>query len=241
MTQFVKKMFAWGQHCINALYPAQCIECGRYGELLCAVCAQKVVPLSSSVCFCCGRPQPAPVQFCLTCQNRAAHALQMARAAAIFSEPLRTAIHHLKYEQKPELAQILARYLVAVFQTAPWSQRAASIDAVIPVPIHAERRTERGYNQAELLAEWFCQTVALPMRAEWLWRWRATPSQVGLSAIERQRNVADAFRVQAAVRGQTILLIDDVYTTGATLNACADELARNGAKEIYALSLAMAA
>ncbi|MEZ4656362.1 MAG: ComF family protein [Caldilineaceae bacterium] len=165
----------------------------------------------------------------------------MTRAAAVFTEPLRTAIHHLKYEQKPELAQVLARYLVAVFRAAPWPQRTASIEAVIPVPIHDERRAERGYNQAELLAGWFCRTVNLPLRAEWLCRWRATTSHVGLSAAERQRNVADAFRVTGPVQGRTILLIDDVYTTGATLQACADELMRNGARRVYALSLAMAA
>ncbi|MEZ4706451.1 MAG: ComF family protein [Caldilineaceae bacterium] len=241
MTQFVDTLFSWGRHCVNALYPAQCVECGRCGDLLCDVCAQRVLPVSTIVCFCCGRPQPSPVQFCLTCQNRTTHALQMTRAAAVFTEPLRTAIHHLKYEQKPELAQPLARYLVAVFSAAPWPQRAAAIEAVIPVPIHADRRAERGYNQAELLAGWFCRTVNLPMRAEWLSRWRATPSQVGLSAAERQRNVVDAFRVTGMVQGRTILLIDDVYTTGATLQACADELMRNGARRVYALSLAMAA
>lgn len=165
----------------------------------------------------------------------------MVRAATVFREPLRTAIHHLKYEQKPELAELLARYLVAVFRCAPWSELREPVQAVIPVPIHQERREERGYNQSELLAESFCRAVNLPLRAEWLYRWRVTPSQVGLSAAERQLNVADAFRVNGPVLGQTILLIDDVYTTGATLQACADELARNGARRVYALSLAMAA
>jgi ComF family protein len=107
------------------------------------------------------------------------------------------------------------------------------------VPLHAERLRERGYNQAELLARAFCRQVGLPLRPRWLQRQRLTHSQVGLSAQERQANVAEAFSASAAVRGKSILVIDDVYTTGATLNACATAALAAGAANVVALALAI--
>jgi ComF family protein len=135
----------------------------------------------------------------------------------------------------------MARYLVAAFALPPWPALRHTIDAVTPVPLHDERRTERNYNQAELLARAFCEQTGLQLQIDWLERQRFTRSQVGLSAQGRRMNVADAFTAQEHVRGTSILLIDDVYTTGATLHACALALRQRGADRIYALALAMPA
>jgi ComF family protein len=153
--------------------------------------------------------------------------------------PVREGIHHLKYSNNTAIAPLLARYLVAAFFQPPWPQLRGRIDAVAPVPLHAERLRERGYNQAELLARAFCRQVKLPLRPHWLQRQRLTQSQVGLRAQERQENVADAFRAHPAVRGKSLLLIDDVYTTGATLNACAAAAQAAGAANVFALALAI--
>lgn len=155
------------------------------------------------------------------------------------SGPVREGIHHLKYNNGTEIAPLLARYLMATFQQPPWTQLHGWIDGVTPVPLHAERLRERGYNQAELLARAFCRRVGAPLRPHWLQRQRLTQSQVGLSAHERQSNMADAFSATPAVRGKAILLIDDVYTTGATLNACAMAALNAGATAVFALALAM--
>jgi ComF family protein len=160
------------------------------------------------------------------------------RAAALFTPPLRAAIHAFKYQNQPELAPLLARYLVAIYAQAPWQTLAQPITAVVPVPLHEQRLRERGYNQSELLAEHFCRAVGLPLQPNWLARIRETRQQVGLAPNERRTNVQGAFRATEAVAGQRLLLVDDVNTTGSTLRACAATALAAGASAVFALTLA---
>jgi ComF family protein len=162
----------------------------------------------------------------------------MARAAALHEEPLRSAIHALKYEGVTELAPSLARYLVATLQSVEWAPIVAAVDTVIAVPLHMARRNQRGYNQSELLAEQLCNACGLPLETDWIERHRDTRPQVGLSASERRSNVADSFTGSPALAGKCILLVDDVYTTGATLWSCADAAKQAGAHTVYALTVA---
>ncbi|MCB0064406.1 MAG: ComF family protein [Caldilineaceae bacterium] len=175
---------------------------------------------------------------CDACRHHADSALAMMRIAVIHATPVRESIHALKYRNRPELADILARYLVATVMRAPWRDLYLTTDGVVPVPLHEKRRQERGYNQSELLASAFCRQSQLPLRSEWLMRRRATQSQVGLSATERQQNVASAFVADHTVRGKRLILFDDVYTTGATIDACARALHTAGAAAVYGLALA---
>jgi ComF family protein len=163
----------------------------------------------------------------------------MLRAAALHTDPLRGAIHALKYEDRPELAGPLARYLTAAFAAESWGPYRAAIDAIVAVPLHAERFAERGYNQSELLAAAFGRAVGLPCRPDWIKRHASTRPQVGLTAQERRSNVAQAFAADPAVAGRALLLIDDVYTTGSTLNACATAARVAGARAVFALALAI--
>jgi ComF family protein len=163
------------------------------------------------------------------------------RAAGLHVSPLREFIHLLKYEQRPDLAPLLGRYLVAAFALPDWDDLRPYVNVTVPVPLHAQRRRERGYNQAELLAAELCRQLRLPLRTELLTRVRFTQSQVGLSAAERHVNVEDAFAAATACRGLHILLVDDVYTTGATLRACAEAAVAAGAASVSALTLALPA
>jgi ComF family protein len=163
----------------------------------------------------------------------------MVRAAALFEEPLRGAIHRLKYENSPELGEVLARYLVAAFARPEWRALPAPIDAVAPIPLHRQRLAERGYNQSALLAAGLARASGLPVFPEWLERHRETRAQVGLNAEERRLNVADAFRANPAVAGKRLLLVDDVFTTGATMAACAHAALAAGASAVYGLALAV--
>lgn len=149
------------------------------------------------------------------------------------------AIHALKYEDQPKLARPLARYLCTIFARPPWT--ALQIDAVIPAPLHAQRLAARGYNQATLLAQHFCDATSLPLQTDWVDRVEETRPQVGLNRAQRRVNVADAFRATPAVRAQTLLIIDDVFTTGATMMACAGAARGAGARAVYGMALALPA
>lgn len=223
---------------LDFLFPPVCIACRVPGRLVCAACAQAVEPVGSTFCENCGRPQPFTVRQCPECQQQGATPLQGVRIAARYTSPLRELIHAFKYEHQPGLASPLARYLVALVQTQSWQNTFPSIDGVVPIPLYQARYQERGYNQAELLASAFCRSVQYPLRSAWLVRQRSTHSQVGLTAAERQRNVQDAFVATNTVLGKRILLIDDVYTTGATMRACAQAALDAGAIAVYGLALA---
>ncbi len=223
---------------LDLLFPPQCAGCRAPGSEFCDRCAQHVEPVPDTICARCGRPQAHAVRLCADCQATPSP-LALSRAAALHTEPLRQAIHALKYEDRPQLAGPLGRYLVAVFQQDPWQSIADRIDAVVPAPLHADRLRERGYNQSELLAAALCDACGLALRPEWIARVRATRQQVGLNAAERRHNVAGAFRSDGNVIGKTLLLVDDVYTTGATLRACAQAARAAGAQQVYSLTLAI--
>lgn len=235
----ITRRWRWLQTALlDLLFPPQCVACRRAGALICAACAQAVLPVGPTICASCGRPQVHSVAQCPQCQQLTIDPLSGVRIAALHTSPLREMIHALKYEQQPELAAPLARYLVALVQTLPWWGAFPSVDGVVPVPLYSVRYQERGYNQAELLAGAFCDRVQLPLQADWLIRQRSTHSQVGLTAGERQRNVEDAFLATHAVFGKRLLLIDDVFTTGATMRACAQAALDAGAVAVYGLALA---
>jgi len=240
--RFPQHLQGWLQRvsrsCLDLLFPPSCVHCQRPGAPLCHLCAQKVEPTGSSICAYCGKVQSQPTLECAECHLLLEKPLRFVRAAARYAGPMRQGIHGLKYDKRTELAPLLARYLVAEFAHSSWRTVYATLDAVVAVPLHAERLSERGYNQAELLARAFCQQVQLPLCADWIERQRATRSQVGLDAWERQENVDDAFLAGHHVHNKVILLIDDVYTTGATLRACAAAALAAGAQAVYGLALA---
>ncbi|RME61284.1 MAG: ComF family protein [Caldilineae bacterium] len=228
----------WLSALLDTVFPPTCVGCGRVGSLFCAHCAQAVLPTPPPLCPRCGRPQKNEASLCRLCRQDPQPPLRLVRAAALHASPLRAAIHALKYENHPELAESLARYLIAAAMQEPFTSLIEQIHVVIPVPLHDERLATRGYNQSALLARNFAAHWGLPVEETWLRRIRATQSQVGLNATERRQNVSGAFQAQEAAAGKHILLVDDVFTTGSTLNACAAALRQAGAADIVALALA---
>lgn len=229
----------WASTGVDLLFPPRCAGCGHAGVRICAACAQRVTPAPQTICERCGRVQPVRTACCNRCLSEGESPLQRVRAAALHVSPLREWIHLLKYERRPDLAPLLARYLTAATMQPEWTEPAMTIDAVAPVPLHAERLSARGYNQAELLARGLCRQTGLSLRTDLLQRTKLTRSQVGLNAVERHANVQDAFTASPACRGLHLLLIDDVYTTGATLRACASAALDAGATQVCALTLAL--
>ena len=232
---------AWATAGVDLIFPPACASCGAAGHRICPRCAQLVTPTPATLCQRCGRVHAAAVDHCPACADVTVFPLRRVRAAALHLSPLREWIHLLKYEGRRDLAPLLARYMVAAFDRPDWAQIAPQVDAVAPVPLHDERLRERGYNQAELLAAGLCHQRHLSLRTDLLRREKLTRSQVGLNAVERKANVEDAFIASPACRGLRLLLVDDVYTTGATLCACASAALAAGAAEVYALTLAQPA
>jgi ComF family protein len=148
---------------------------------------------------------------------------------------MRELIHLLKYRRIAPLAEPLGRMMGSAF---PRDER---FDAIVPMPLHWQRRWSRGFNQAELLARALSKQTGLPVRLL-VRRKRSTAAQAGLTNAGRRANVRGAFEVRRAnsVRGLRILLIDDVFTTGATAGACAGALKRAGAERVAVLALARA-
>jgi ComF family protein len=158
---------------------------------------------------------------------------------------LRTAIHRLKYDGKKSLAQPLGEWMLEFVDTQPEVREAlalAELDFIVPVPLHIRRHRQRGFNQSELLADVLGVRWGVPVRPEALVRVRATTPQVQLSGEERQRNVRGAFASAPDLDapGATVLLVDDLYTTGATICECAQALRQKQIGRVFVLTLARA-
>lgn len=221
----------------DLLFPWRCAGCGRAGSPLCDACAQRVPPMPATGCPRCGNPLET-TRLCAVCAGLLDDPLTLARSAALYEGVVRRAIHNFKYNREPALGPLLARYLVAALADPIWQPPLARGLLVAPVPLHARREAQRGYNQAALLAGALAAATGLPVQNDLLTRSRETRPQVGLNAHERRQNVQDSFVADAAAHGRHLLLIDDVFTTGATLRDCARAALAAGALSVSALTVA---
>lgn len=219
------------ERALDLVFPPRCASCGARGTLLCVECAARIVPIAPYACPICGRAVGTP-GICALCRVHPPITRGIV-AVARFDGPVRDCIHALKYERQRPYAALLANLTRPAFAALP------SCDAVVPVPLAPHRLRERGFNQSALIAAALVVGGPVPLRA-WLVRTRETPPQVGQDRAGRQANVAGAFACPdpAAVWGRHLLLLDDVMTTGATLDACADALYRAGAASVRALVVA---
>jgi ComF family protein len=203
---------------------------------VCHACWRSILPLTPPLCDCCGDPLPTwrtislPLARCPRCR-RTSRFVDRARAIGAYDGTQRSIVHALKYEARRSLARPLGALM-----RRHGADVLAGAACAIPVPLHRSRRRERGFNQAADLARHLHLPVVTAVR-----RVRATATQTGLPAAQRHRNVRDAFAASSAVRhirGSIVVLVDDVCTTGATLEACARELKRTGVAEVRALTAA---
>jgi ComF family protein len=221
---------------LDLFFPPRCASCKRSSQILCSTCYTSIQLLSPPFCKHCHTPL-APNNLC---QNCAYHLLRFSglRIVGAYQEPLRSCIHALKYSGNTRLARPLGTLLAQTYK-----RTGLTADMIIPVPLHTERQQQRGYNQAQLLAEVCSAELGIPLYVSLLTRVRATAAQAHLSMSERQQNVAGAFLLDPksevrALSKSNILLIDDVCTTGATLEACAAPLFAAGANNVWGLVLA---
>ena len=219
---------------IDFLFPPLCGGCGKSGTRWCWACREVVTLIPDPKCEICGLPQ-TDVGICPSCQQTQPY-YQKLRSWVVFEGTIRKALHKMKYRQDLGLGDSLAVEMFSYTNQLNWN-----VDIVLPVPLGKERMKKRGYNQVSLFALPLALAMGWKYNAHVLKRAKETISQVGLSKEERKNNVHDAFVANSRkVEGKSVLIMDDVSTTGATLNSCAKALIDGGASEVYALSLARA-
>lgn len=214
----------------DLFYPQWCASCdARSSDVLCRPCFEALPRMEGPSCERCGLPTVFETPACEGCKNVDFH-FETARAPLRYEGVGQEIVHALKYRGYTPIVRKLAAPLLAGAVNAD-----RQFDAVVPVPLHRARLRKRGFNQASLLARGLADRISTPV-SDTLQVVRSTRDQVELSAVERRANVAGAFQARARSRGR-ILLVDDVFTTGATTSACAAALLRAGATEVHAATL----
>jgi len=218
---------------LDFLFPPRCVGCGKGGSLLCRKCRAALIYLQPPLCRRCS----LPISEGTICRKCRLEDWELDGVYSIFEYGgvIRQAIINLKYHNIKTLAVPLSRFLKEYL-----SEHRLSFDIIIPVPIHKRRLRERGYNQTALLARRLSRMSRIPLMEGALVRTRHTPSQAKSESVEqRKENIRNAFEcVSWSVSGKHILLIDDVCTSGATLNSCAASLKSAGAASVWGLTLA---
>jgi competence protein ComFC len=233
MTSVLPRLTKLKGMALDLLFPRWCVGCGSEGSFLCQSCQRSLPRIEPPFCPRCGKPQ-AGGRLCSGCAEWSA-SIDGIRSPFRFEGVVREAVHQLKYRNLRALTPVLSGLLNDYMQAHPLTG-----EVLVPVPLHRKRLRERGYNQSQLLARGQGRLSGLPVVADCLIRQNNNPPQARTSTVEERReNVAGVFACRDdRLRGKRVLLIDDVATSGATLDACAAVLKASGATSVWALTFA---
>ena len=244
MTVLTDSVKGWLNAGLGLLYPEVCQLCQAARATpaegyVCGDCRAKARFIQAPLCERCGRPYEGDITTrfeCANCQEMEWH-FQSARSAVVARDPVLEVIHRYKYQRALWFEPFLAELLIRAASPALAAQRPSMI---VPVPLHPAKRREREFNQAERLAARLGAATHIPVNKRLLQRVVPTRTQTQLSRPERLDNVRNAFAMQQGQRlnGERIVLVDDVFTTGATTSACARVLAAAGAGEVCVWTVA---
>lgn len=224
----MKKIFHF---LLSLLYPPRCIACKKEcheKQYVCDACCARITRVTAQ-CKKCGRPLRVDQTICMRCKNKSFF-YDTIVVAYHYEDPVRSLLKTLKYHNRKDIADFLAT-LLATHDTALSFLKTQHYDYVMPVPMHTAKEKQRGYNQAFLLAERVAHCMAMQLTSDVLVRDRATKPLFDMNKQEREQELLDAFVVTQPehVKGKRILMIDDIITTGTTLNECAKALKLRGA------------
>jgi ComF family protein len=236
---------------LDIIYPPRCALCGRFISLgekysdpshICDHCAHLLIPITHPLCTVCGTPFASSNSTDHICENciRRMPCYDMMRAPYLYTGPLMHAIQKFKYNSETHIALPLGKLLSAFAKTVLSNLKEF---VAVPVPLHKDKLKERGFNQSLLLAKVVSSELELSLDYLSLTKEKSTRSQTGLGGKERMMNVVNAFSVNSAAnfKGKKVMLIDDVITTGCTLNECAKTLKKAGAIKVICIALARTA
>ncbi len=217
----------------------KCIFCGceisaSNPPYVCEKCSQTLPLIKGKICLRCGEPIFSMSDYCIRCKDNIRF-FNLARAPFLYEHPISTLIHGFKYRNQKYTFESLAKYLEQCYLENDYNA-----DLIVPVPSSKKRLKERGYNQAELLSKQLSKLLGIKLETDVLIKVRHTPPQTTLNYFERQKNLFGSFAVenQEKIIGKNVLLVDDVLTTGATINHCSEVLKLSKAKRVFVLTLA---
>ena len=234
-----KKLKYMKDSALNLLFPARCPVCDKpapFQERICPACRKKAVAVNEPVCLKCGKHMADETEeYCKGCRIMT-HTFEQGRGL-FFYRPMAVSFYRFKYAGRQEYACFYAEEIV---KNLGGVIRAWKPDALVPVPVHRTRRRERGYNQAEILAEEIGKRMKLPVARNLLTRVKKTIPQKLLDDAGRQNNLKKAFKIEKNdVKLKRVVLVDDIYTTGSTIDACAAQLKRAGIGKVYFITAAI--
>lgn len=225
---------------VELLFPRRCPLCDRpvdkIGRYICKKCENEIRYVASPYCFQCGKGLKDDTrEFCEDCEN-SNHVFDKGKALYEY-DAIKEAVYRFKYAGRREYAEFFGKQIA---EKMGEEIRGLSPDLIIPVPLHKNREMKRGYNQAALLAREVSKVLNIPINEKIIYRCKPTVPQKELNGKERQNNLKNAFKMrQNDVKLKTIIVIDDIYTTGVTMDEMALCLKKAGAGKIYCISLAI--
>lgn len=231
------------ENIIHLLFPRRCPICDKAmfssvfmkTELCCADCREIPEYVKEPVCKKCGKPiENERAEYCYDCRKHPGGFAQ-GKALWIYKDQVKESMYRFKYQNRQEYARYYGSEIVRVY--GEWMKR-NKIEAIVPIPLHWTKKRRRGYNQAQLLAAEIGKQTGLPVYPKLLKRIKKTKAQKNLDETERKNNLKKAFKTQEnKVQLSHILLVDDIYTTGSTINEAALELKRAGIEQVYYVSV----
>ena len=225
---------------ITLLYPRRCPLCQDIltdkAALICMKCRTKAVPIRGPKCKTCGKPVASlETEYCPDCQEKT-HFFTSGRAVFLYEKEIRKSVYQFKFHNKREYAGF---YVSEMERVCGDEIRTWNPDVIIPVPMYPRKQRERGFNQAADIADRVGRNLKIPVPDQIIRKTKNTRSQKKLSAAERKQNLREAFQITERMDGLSILVMDDVYTTGSTIEAMAHVLKGAGADRVFFVTLCM--
>lgn len=220
----------------DLLFPVFCLSCGFEEELMCASCLEKLnikIQLFCPVCYC----NNSGGRVCLRCKNKS-FLDGVISLADYKNDIISELVKKLKYEYVEEIAGIFGKIFKKSLQTNNFQDLFIGDCVFIPVPLHQRRFLIRGFNQSKLIADEFSRFCNVSVLKDILVRTRFTIAQAQLNGVERRKNLQGAFKIKKPINYRKVILVDDVFTTGSTLQECAKVLKQAGVGEVWALTVA---
>jgi len=230
-------MSIW-EYFLELLYPNTCCFCGKTNKnSRCFVCEKEIEYVKEPVCKICGKPISREEKECCADCERESHFFEQGKSVWIHKGPVRGSIYQFKYHNRRIYGEYYAKEMCRLYKE---KIREWDIDLIVPVPLHPKRKRQRGYNQAAVLAKLLGKHLRIPVEEHCVLRTKNTKPQKALENKERKKNMKDAFSVQKLKKEwKNILIIDDIYTTGSTINEVAKCLKKKGAQKVFFLTISI--